>query len=442
MGRRLVERHLGSYRLTALGEELRPAAEGVEAAVAAFERDLAARDKGLTGTVRVTCGSGVAACLRRTPLIDAFHARYPGLRVELVISDRVLDLSKGEAEIAIRIGEPKDEALVGRKIADVSWSVYASRGYLERYGRPDNPEDLKGHLVVGCDGPIADYPGARWQRSVAHHATVAARCDHWQGLMLAVRTGAGLAAMPHFQGDNESDLVRVIDDIGLVMPCYLLMHRDMQHTPECGPSPISCPRKSSRFARFCRMVMALPHRAEAFAPCSVPIRHLTLPPFAAVEASACSTLAPGAPGGAISSSLSVRRHPGARPRSAATPAWAAPTAPKWLAALPGQCSATSKSCRLESCAATIQPSRPGGIDVNSPSGVARRSQVDVTRKEPLSIELHFVPMTKCPAIGYGDAWHCLRQARGVFPIVSRVAPDMARFAFLILVAAMIVLAEP
>jgi DNA-binding transcriptional LysR family regulator len=235
VGHRLVERHLGSYRLTALGNELWPAAEGVEAAVAAFERDLAARDKGLTGTVRVTCGSGVAACIRRTPLIDAFHARYPGLRAELVISDRVLDLSKGEAEIAIRIathtGEPKDETLVRRKIADVSWSVYASRGYQERYGRPNNPEDLKGHFVVGCDGPIADYPAARWQRSVAHHATVAARCDHWQGLMLAVRTGGGLAAMPRFQGDSEKELVRVIDDIGLVMPCHLLMHRDMQHTP-------------------------------------------------------------------------------------------------------------------------------------------------------------------------------------------------------------------
>jgi DNA-binding transcriptional LysR family regulator len=235
VGRRLVERHVGSYRLTALGEELRPAAEGVETAVAAFERDLAARDKGLTGTVRLTCGSGVAACLRRSPLIDAFHARYPGLRVELVISDRVLDLSKGEAEIAIRAairdGEPKDETLVRRKIADVSWSVYASRGYLERYGRPDGSENLTSHLVIGCDGPIADYPGARWQRSVAHHATIATRCDHWQGLILAVRTGAGLAALPHFQGENENDLVRVIDDIGLVLPCYLLMHRDMQHTP-------------------------------------------------------------------------------------------------------------------------------------------------------------------------------------------------------------------
>src|ERR1700747_116306 len=66
VGHRFAERHLGGYPLTALAEELRPAVEGVEAAVAAFERQLAACDKGLTGTVRVTCGSSVAACLQRT----------------------------------------------------------------------------------------------------------------------------------------------------------------------------------------------------------------------------------------------------------------------------------------------------------------------------------------------------------------------------------------
>jgi DNA-binding transcriptional LysR family regulator len=230
VGHRLVERHLGSYRLTELGEKLRPAAEGVETAVASFERHLAACDKGLTGTVRVTCGSSLASCLRQTPLIDAFHARYPGLRVELVISERYVDLSKGEADIAIRLGEPRDEALIGRKIADASWAVYASRSYVERYGRPRNVEDLNRHVVIGCDGAITNYPAARWMRSVAPHATVTARSEHWQGVMLAVKAGAGLAAMPHWQGDS-SELVRVVDNIGLVIPYYLLMHRDMQYTP-------------------------------------------------------------------------------------------------------------------------------------------------------------------------------------------------------------------
>lgn len=236
VGHRLVERHLGGYRLTALGEELRPAAEDVEAAVAAFNRHLAAANKGLTGAVRLTCGSGVASRLQRTPLIDAFHARYPGLRVELVVSDRFLDLSKGEADIAIRLGEPTDEALVARKIADATWSIYASRSYVARHGRPQNVEDLNNHLILGCDGPIANYPGARWLRSAAPHATVATRNDHWQGLMLALRAGAGLAALPQWQGDSESELVRVVEHTGLVLPYYLLMHRDMQQTPRVRPA--------------------------------------------------------------------------------------------------------------------------------------------------------------------------------------------------------------
>lgn len=198
--------------------------------MAAFERRLAACDQGLTGTVRVTCGSSLAACLRQTPLIDAFHSRHPGLGVELVISERYVDLSKGEADIAIRPGEPTDQALVGRKIADASWAVYASQDYVERYGRPIDVEDLNRHLVIGCDGAITNYPAARWMRSAAPRATIAARSEHWQGVMLAVKAGGGLAAMPHWQGDN-SDFVRVIDNIGLVVPYYLLMHRDMQHTP-------------------------------------------------------------------------------------------------------------------------------------------------------------------------------------------------------------------
>ena len=76
-----------------------------------------ARDNGLSGTIRVTTTGGVADRLRKVPLIDAFHALRPDFRLELVISDRILDLSAGEADLAIRSGEPRDESLIGRKIA-------------------------------------------------------------------------------------------------------------------------------------------------------------------------------------------------------------------------------------------------------------------------------------------------------------------------------------
>src|ERR1700733_13738516 len=74
LGRRLVERHLIGYRLTELGAELLPFAEHIEEAVLAFERHLVSSDKELTGVVRVACSPRVGERLKRTPLIDIFHA--------------------------------------------------------------------------------------------------------------------------------------------------------------------------------------------------------------------------------------------------------------------------------------------------------------------------------------------------------------------------------
>ena len=96
LGRRLVERHVGGYRLTELGEQRRPDAERVETAVVAFERRLASCEKEATGMLRLTCPTTIAHRLAGTSLIDTFHARHPGLRVEFVMSDQYLDLAKAK----------------------------------------------------------------------------------------------------------------------------------------------------------------------------------------------------------------------------------------------------------------------------------------------------------------------------------------------------------
>ena len=91
------------------------------------------------------------------------------------MSDQYLDLSKGEADIAIRVGTSPDETLVGRKIAATRWAVYGSCSYVERHGRPQRTEDIERHFVVAMGGALTNYRAARWLRSIAPHATVAAR---------------------------------------------------------------------------------------------------------------------------------------------------------------------------------------------------------------------------------------------------------------------------
>ena len=122
------------YRLTDYGTQLLPHAQRVEAAAQALEQHVDAARRDVSGVVRVTCPEPLVSRLSQSAVLERFHARYPALRVEFVMSDKYLDLRKGEADVALRSGDTDDGELVGRKIGDSIWAVYASRDYIERHG--------------------------------------------------------------------------------------------------------------------------------------------------------------------------------------------------------------------------------------------------------------------------------------------------------------------
>jgi DNA-binding transcriptional LysR family regulator len=234
LGRQLVVRQATGYKLTELGHEIVIYAAQVEEAVQAFERRLAASDTELTGTIRVTCPEVLGLRLMRSQLIEKFHGRYPGLRVEMIVSDKYLDLAKGDADIAFRacVPMPTDPTLFGRKIAPSPWAVYASKAYIERHGAIVRSEEINSHAVIGYEASMREHPAARWLQSVAPDAKVAARGSGVPAVLTAVKSGVGLGALPATLGDNESDLVRIFGPIpNLPSDIYLLIHEDMKETP-------------------------------------------------------------------------------------------------------------------------------------------------------------------------------------------------------------------
>ena len=117
IGQALVTRQASGYRLTEYGTTLLPFAERIEAAVGDFQRRATDTEQDMKGAIRVTCPEPIVIRMTQSGLIERFHARHPHLRVEFITSDRYLDLSKGEVDIAFRSGDTDDE-LIGRKIAD------------------------------------------------------------------------------------------------------------------------------------------------------------------------------------------------------------------------------------------------------------------------------------------------------------------------------------
>jgi len=229
VGQRLVTREPTGYRVTDFGEELRPYAEHIEASVKEFERHIGDGARDQTGVIRVTCPEPIVH--RMQPLIERFHARYPKLRVEFVMSDKYLDLTKGEADVAFRSGDTDDE-LVGRKIADSVWAVYASRGYVERHGKPEHIEDLSQHPLVSFDESMRNHRVVQWLHIVAPDATISARNTSVLGLMYAVKSGIGIGPLPTPIADAEPDLVRVLGPVPeLARSWRLLTHPDLRRTP-------------------------------------------------------------------------------------------------------------------------------------------------------------------------------------------------------------------
>ncbi|MDP3762346.1 MAG: LysR family transcriptional regulator [Ramlibacter sp.] len=232
LGQPLAERHPAGYRLTPFGEQLLPHARRVEESVLALEDVVRSCARELTGVVRVTCPEPIVYRLSKSPLLERFRARHPHLQVEFLMSDRYLDLGKGEADVALRSGDTVDSELVGRKVGDSLWAVYGSHAYIARHGEPRCVEDLSHHALVGFDDSMSGHRANAWLRQVAPGARWAATADSVLGLVSSAKAGMGLAPLPTALGDAESELARVLGPIPELTRIWrILTTKRLRRTP-------------------------------------------------------------------------------------------------------------------------------------------------------------------------------------------------------------------
>ncbi len=129
-------------------------------------------------------------------------------QLEVLIDNRVLNLSRREADLARRLVRPTQPQLLARRLAQVGMGLYASRAYLARRGRPDAP-GLEGHDVVGYDEASPPAAESEWLAKWAFRATVVLRTNSARGLLSAAAAGQGLALLPCFVAKDAAGLVQV-----------------------------------------------------------------------------------------------------------------------------------------------------------------------------------------------------------------------------------------
>jgi DNA-binding transcriptional LysR family regulator len=225
LGLRLFSRTAAGYVLTREGEQLIAPLRQVEDAVLALERGVHAQRNALEGTVRVTSPETFGITYL-APRLARFGRQFPALCVELVPAGAVLDLSRSEAELAVRFVRTKHESLVVRRIGEVGYGLYASAAYLARRALK-GPGELHAHPLLLPSSGVE----LAWLRQLAPGARPVFVSEVSLVLAEAACADAGVAALPRYLGDATPGLTHLPMPREPREPLWLTVHRDLRKTP-------------------------------------------------------------------------------------------------------------------------------------------------------------------------------------------------------------------
>ena len=231
VGFKLFERGQAGSRLTEVGQDLIAEAERLEQAAHGFASRAASHQRGVAGTLRVTC-TEILANMVVTPGLPEFRRLYPELKVDLVLTDAPLDLEAGAADVAVRAGLALTKSdLVDFKLAEFAFALYCSRDYALRRGLPASVADLRHHDLIAGEGGHLPLPGVSWMMGHAPGVEPAARSNTMTNMLHAIRAGLGIGPFGCLLADLEPDLIQCLPIPEVRPSAWVVMREEMQAAP-------------------------------------------------------------------------------------------------------------------------------------------------------------------------------------------------------------------
>ena len=226
LGVRLFERLASGYVMTEAGETMLGSGERIENEVLELSRKLVGRDLHLSGVLRVAVPDALLIKVLMHHLAE-FSQRYPAIQLELVISNNYLNLTRREADIAVRVTRSPPDTAVGRRLCTMMTTIYGSTEYLARHAE----DAIESHAWLMPDENLGHLPITKWLGTKYAKAKVKLRCNTLLGLHEATAEGFGVSALPCFLADPDTRLKRITSPPDeLTSELWLLTHPDLRRT--------------------------------------------------------------------------------------------------------------------------------------------------------------------------------------------------------------------
>ena len=214
---KLFERHARGLTLTENGEYVYKTAHEVIGKLKEVETSLGDQKNKPSGKITITTVRSFGTHWL-TPRIQEFMQLYPEMEVELIFDDRELDLSTRQADIGIFMRRPKQLNYIQKKLIDINYHIYGSNAYLEKFGMPKTINDLNKHKFIsfgrGTPSPVynPDWAIKVGMKDSKKRKSVM-KVNSVMGLLLAVESGVGLAALPDYLVVQSKNLLKVLPKI-------------------------------------------------------------------------------------------------------------------------------------------------------------------------------------------------------------------------------------
>ncbi|WP_266171154.1 LysR family transcriptional regulator [Dyella subtropica] len=213
---------------TDMALELVPHAQAMASATAALRRAATAGEGKTRGVVRVTA-SEVIGVEVLPPILAAFRKEQPEVVIELSVSNQSQDLLRKDADVAIRMIRPTQQALVMRHIGRIELGLYAHKRYLRTHGRPAALDDLRQHSLIGFDRETPYVRSMRPKNLPYSRELFALRTDNDLAALAAIRAGYGIGICQVPLAAQDAHLVRLLpESLALPMEAWVVMHEDLR----------------------------------------------------------------------------------------------------------------------------------------------------------------------------------------------------------------------
>ncbi len=224
-GARLFDPLPSGFSLTPVGEDVLELARDIELDMSMLAERMAGRDVEISGSVRISIGDNFVPKL--APLLARMRATYPGMQIQVAVSNHVADLVNREADIALRVSNLDPEPMVGQRIATMAMAAYASRRYL---ARNRGLLELSAFDWIGWDESWTNEH-TRWMQQAIPKQNISCRVNSPAAMYEMTRAGAGVAHLLCYVGDADADLVRIIPEVSeFSAGLWLLTHPELRNT--------------------------------------------------------------------------------------------------------------------------------------------------------------------------------------------------------------------